>query len=85
MACLWPPNYTKKRCVNWGLNPFCNIGEKESDLTRSYDKCPYANRKFKTPSDNTKTQPKTPITQLLRTDLGWSVRVGTDNQLRSQA
>ena len=44
--------------------------EKEGDLTQSYDKTPYTNKK-----NNTQTSPKTSITQRLRTDLGRSVWV----------
>ena len=36
--------------------------EKEGDLTQSYDKTPYTNRKLE-PKDNTQTPPKTSITQ----------------------
>ena len=49
--------------------------EKEGDLTQSYDKTPYTNRKFEKPKDNTQTPPKTSITQRLQTDLGRSVGV----------
>ena len=48
--------------------------EKESDLTRSYDKNPYTSRDVK--SDNTNAQTSL-ITQLMRTDLGRSVGVTT--------
>ena len=47
-----------------------NEREKEGDVTQSYDKNPHTNKKKKT-MDNTKTQPKTSISQ--RTDLGRSV------------
>ena len=47
--------------------------EKEGDLTQSYYKTPYTNRKFE--NDNTQTPPKTSITQRLRTDLGRSFGV----------
>ena len=44
------------------------LREKTGDLTQFYDKNPYTNRKFeKKPMDNTKTPPKTSITQRLRT------------------
>ena len=46
------------------------IKEKGKDLTQSYDKSPYKKQR-----DNIKMPPKTLITQLLRTDLGWSVGV----------
>ena len=49
--------------------------EKEGDLTQSYDKNPYTNRKFETKGQHTQTPPKTSITQQLRTDLGRSVGV----------
>ena len=44
--------------------------EKGRDLPQSFDKSPYSKRKCKTPIDNTKTKPKTSITQRLRIDLG---------------
>ena len=37
--------------------------------------------KFKKQNENTKTPPKTSITQRLRTDLGWSIGVTTAIQL----
>ena len=45
-----------------------NCREKEGDLTQSYDKNPYTNRKFETKGQHTQTPPKTSITQQLRTD-----------------
>ena len=43
------------------------------DMTQTYDKRPYTQRKSKKQRDNTKTPPKTSITQRLRTDLvSWS-------------
>ena len=46
------------------------------DLTQSYAKSPYTHRKkSKKQRDNTKTPPKTSITQRLRNDLGRSVVV----------
>ena len=50
------------------------LGEKEGDLTQSYDKTPYTNRKFEN-QRSTQTPPKTSITQRLRTDLERSVGV----------
>ena len=49
------------------------------DLTQSYDKRPYTLHPIqsKKQRDNTKTVPKTSITQRLRTDFGWSVGVTT--------
>ena len=55
--------------------------EKGRDLTQSYDRSPYTNRKSKKQCDNTKTPPKTSITQWLQTDLGRSVRVTIVTQL----
>ena len=50
--------------------------EKEGDLTQSYDKTPYTNRKFENQrTTHTQTPQKTSITQRLRTDLGRSVGV----------
>ena len=49
------------------------LREKWWDLTRSYGKSPYTDRKSKKQRDNTKTTPKTSITLRLRTDLGRSV------------
>ena len=49
--------------------------EKEGDLTQSYDKNPYTNRKFENQRTTHTTPPKTSITQQLRTDLGRSVGV----------
>ena len=46
--------------------------EKGRDLTHSYDKSPYTDRKSKKQRNNTKTPPITLITQRLRTDLGRS-------------
>ena len=52
------------------------LREKEGDLTQSYDKTPYTNRKFENQrTTHTQTPPKTSITQRLRTDLGRSVGV----------
>ena len=45
------------------------LKKKERDLTQSYDKNPYTDRKSKKQRDKTKTS----ITQRLRTDLGRSV------------
>ena len=39
-----------------------DVGEKGRDLTQSYDKNPYVNRKYKKQNDSTKTPPKTSIT-----------------------
>ena len=44
-------------------------------------KSPYTHRKSKKQCDNTKTQPKTSITQRLRTEFGKSVGVTTATQL----
>ena len=60
------------------------IREKERDLTQSYDKSPYTDRKIKKKKqqrDNTKTPTKTSITQRLRNDLGRSVGVTIATQL----
>ena len=46
-----------------------DLREKEGDLTRSYDKIPYPNRKLKK-IDNTKTPINTSITQQFWIDLG---------------
>ena len=51
------------------------VREKEGDLTQSYDKTPYTNRKFENQRTTHTTPPKTLITQRLRTDLGRSVGV----------
>ena len=53
----------------------CFTREKGRDLTQSYDKSPYTDRKSKKQRDNTKTPPTTSITQRLQTDLGRSVGV----------
>ena len=63
--------------VGWGKN----VEKKGRDLTQSYDKSPYADRKSKTQRENTKTPPKTSITQRLRTDLGRSVWLTIATQL----
>ena len=55
---------------NWDSFVTLRWREKEGDLTQSYDKTLYTNRKFEKPKDNTQTPPKTSITQRLRTDLG---------------
>ena len=55
--------------------------EKKGDLTQTYDENPYTNREVRKPMDNTKTPPKTSITQRLRTDLGRSVGVTAVIQL----
>ena len=58
------------------------FSEKGKDLTQSYDKSPYTDKKkSKKQRDNTKTPPKTSITQRLRTDLGRSVWVMIATQL----
>ena len=57
------------------------LEKKGRDLTQSYDKSPYTDRKIKKQRDNTKTPPKTSITQRLQTDLGRSVRVTIATQL----
>ena len=49
--------------------------EKRRDLTQSYDKSPYADRKNLKATWKHKTPPKTSITQRLQTDLGRSVGV----------
>ena len=60
------------------LRPFTSRREKDRDLTQSCDKSPYNDRKIqKKQRDNTKTPPKTSITQRLRTDLGRLVLVTT--------
>ena len=51
--------------------------EKEGDLTQSYDKNSYTDRKIKNQWTTQKRHPKISITQRLRTDLGRSVRVTT--------
>ena len=51
------------------------------DLTQSYDKSPFIDRKSKKQRENTKTPQKTSITQRLRTDLGRSVGVTIAIQL----
>ena len=57
-----------------------NVDKKGRDLTQSYDKSPYTHRKIQKASlQNTKTSPKTSITQQLRTDLGRSVGVTAVN------
>ena len=66
--------------------PMCRYAsqatQKGRDLTQSYDKSPYTDRKkSKKQRDNTKTPPKTSITQRLRTDLGRSVGVTIATQL----
>ena len=59
-----------------------DVREKGRDLTQSYAKIQHTNRKFqKRQSDNTKTPPKTSITQQLRTVLGRSVGLTTAIQL----
>ena len=58
------------------------VREKGRDLTQSYDKSPCTDRKIKKAQrDNTKTPPKTSITQRLRTDLRRSVGVTIATQL----
>ena len=68
--------------TNTMILPFINyieqVREKEGDLNQSYDKTPYTNRKFYNPKDNTQTPPQNSITQRLRTDLGRSVGVTSD-------
>ena len=49
--------------------------KREGDLTQSYDKTPFTNRKFENQRTTHKRQQKTPITPRLRTDLGRSVGV----------
>ena len=73
-------------CLKWLLVPgkyvcIIIVCEKGRDLTQSYDKSPYTNKKSKPQRDNTKTPPKTSITQRLRTDIGRSVGVTTTTQL----
>ena len=55
--------------------------EKEGYLTQTYDKKTLYQRKMRKPMNNTKTPPKTSITQRLQTDLGRSVGVTTVIQL----
>ena len=57
------------------LNQIIFQREKEGDLTQSYDKTPYTNRKFENQRTTHKRHKKTSITQRLRTDLGRSVGV----------
>ena len=67
----------------WVLN-FAHLQpckRKRRDLTQSYDKSPYTDRKSKKQRDNTKTPPETSITQRLQTDLGRSVWVTVATQL----
>ena len=54
---------------------FICLRENGRDLTQSYEKSPFTNKNSKKQSDNTKTPPKTSITQRLRTVLGRSVGV----------
>ena len=57
---------------------FCRLFYgKGRDLTQSYDKSPYTNRKFQTATWQQKNSTKTYIAQRLRTDLGRSVWVTT--------
>ena len=49
------------------------LREKGRDLTQSYDKSPYTHRKIQKATTQHKKQPKTSITQRLRTDFGRSV------------
>ena len=60
---------------------FQELREKGRDLTQSYDKSPYIVRKSQKQHDNTKTPPKTSITQRLRTELGRLVGVKIATQL----
>ena len=52
-------------------------------MTQSYDKSPYAHRKWKKATRQHKTPPNTSITQRLWTDLGRLVGVTTAIQLVS--
>ena len=55
--------------------------KKEEIWLRIVTKAPIPNEKSKKQHDNTKTPPKTSITQQLRTELGRSVGVTTASQL----
>ena len=72
---------TRSSCPTFGLACVLMFREKERYLTRSYDNSPYTHRKSKKQHDNTKTPPKTSITQRFRTDFGRSVGVTTATKL----
>ena len=55
--------------------------DKGRDLTQSYDKSPYTDRKIQKSTWKHKNATKNSITQRLRTDLGQSVVVTIDTQL----
>ena len=57
------------------------VDKKEEIWLSPMTKAPTPTEKSKKQRDNTKTPPKTSITQRLRTDLGRSVRVATATQL----
>ena len=59
-----------------------SLQEKKEEIWLSpMTKSPTPTEKSKKQRDNTKTPPKTSITQWLRTDLGWSVGETTATQL----
>ena len=67
-----------------GIHFFClvDIEEKKEEIWLSpMTKAPIPTEKFKKQRDNTKTPPKTSITQRSRTDLGRSVGVTTATKL----
>ena len=58
------------------------IKSEKLNLTQSYDKSPYTNRKLKKNlSDNTKTLPISSITKRMQTDLERSLEVAKATQL----
>ena len=62
-------------------NASMKLREKGRDLTQSCEKTHTSTEQSKKQRDNIKTPPKNLITQLLRTDLGRSVRVTAVTQL----
>ena len=73
---LWKMSHESRHAAELGFCPIFsnfsvnNLREKGRDLNQSHDKSPYTHKKSKKQRDNTKTPPKTSITQRLRTDLG---------------
>ena len=61
--------------MHTALDMYLLFREKEGDLTQSYGKTPYTNRKFENQRTTHKSHQKTSITQRLQTDLGRSVGV----------
>ena len=83
MFLIWK-NLLRTKTCSVSCTMFKNIQylhEKGRDLTQSFDKSPYTDRKIQKATWQHKNATKTSITQRLQTDLGRPVWVTKDTQL----